>query len=112
MSDRFMDERMDPEYWDDHPDVFVKDLADRLGLVEPVTCAVLYNAVVKMVHELAMDRVVEYERKLCIADTHANILASIRDAQNGTDPWDVCNGYNLDEDAWMPIFAALQGKPK
>lgn len=102
-----------PRYWDENPDVFIKDLARRLAIREPVTCAKVWDAVVSMIQWTGcyadMRRTEEQIRKNSMQRATEIIKAAINDAMqfSGNEPWELCDTWGLEEDEWIPTIERI-----
>lgn len=95
-----------PKYWDEHPEVFIKDLAKRLAIDEPVDCGKIMFAVESMINwtgsYASMRRSTDQIYK--DAKEHATTLlkAALEDIFNfpcyNYSGWDVCDRWQLDEE--------------
>lgn len=104
-----MTDPCDPKYWDEHPDVFVRDLGLRLGLVEPIRCGVIYDKVVALINELGMTRQARRQEADARNEERSRLLLVLRDAFHGwKDSWDLCDDNNLDHDDWTTILEAVR----
>jgi hypothetical protein len=101
-----MTSKLSPKYWDENPEVFIKDLAKRLAIQEPVTCAKIWDAVISMIQWTGSYRDMRRTERQIYQDAMERsselIKAAINDAIEffGENAWFFCDRWQLDETVW------------
>ena len=101
-----MSSKLSPKYWDENPELFIKDLAQRLAIQEPVTCAKIWDAVISMIQWTGcyadMCRTEREIQAAAMERATELIKAAINDAMQffGDSGWEFCDRWGLDENEW------------